>query len=172
MRQLTFKGYLYSQLQYQSGVETTSLYKMCEMSEKNARLKDVVSLCLMLYTQSSLREKLCNKYKYIDSACYMLYGLTDDNIADFLNTEKLSSYKKVYDNYLYMINRKTYEDYLKSVMLEKILEIKSQKGISNYSIYKNLSLNPGNINALLKNNDITKVSIDTAKRILEFVKAK
>ena len=40
MRELTFKGYLLSQLQELSEVKTTSLYTFSYIAENNARLKD------------------------------------------------------------------------------------------------------------------------------------
>lgn len=55
------------------------------------------------------------------------------------------------------------------MMYNKISEVKQAKCVSNYRIYKELNLNPGNVNAFLKNEDTSKVSVDTARKILAFV---
>ena len=54
-------------------------------------------------------------------------------------------------------------------MYRRISEVKQAKCVTNYRIYKELNLNPGNVNAFLKNEDISKVSLDTARKILTFV---
>ena len=54
-------------------------------------------------------------------------------------------------------------------MCVKISEVKEAKSVSNYRIYKEMNLNPGNVNAFLKNEDTSKVSLDTARKILAFV---
>ena len=50
-----------------------------------------------------------------------------------------------------------------------IVEVQSEKGITNYRIYKALNLNPGNVNAFLKCGDVSKVGVNTARKILGFV---
>ena len=54
-------------------------------------------------------------------------------------------------------------------MFLRITETVKLKSITNYRIYTTLNLNPGNANAFLKNGDISKVSLDTTRRILQFV---
>ena len=55
------------------------------------------------------------------------------------------------------------------MMQKRIIEVQEEKGITNYNIYKTLNLNPGNVNAFLKNGDTGKVGLDTVRRILTFV---
>ena len=55
------------------------------------------------------------------------------------------------------------------MMYKRISEVKQAKCVTNYRIYKELNLNPGNVNAFLKNEDTSKVSVDTARKILAFV---
>ena len=49
------------------------------------------------------------------------------------------------------------------------IEVKEVKCVTDYCIYKQLELNPGNVNAFLKNGDVSKVSLDTVRKILSFV---
>lgn len=169
MRELTFKGYLLSQLKELSGVNGTSIYTFSQLARNNARLKDVLSLYLVMYTEENLRSKLLKKFDYLNSSCEKLKGLDDDNVGTYLQNDSLSEYRTVYNNFLYQRNRKEQEDRLKRMMYRKIAEVKQAKCVTNYRIYKELNLNPGNVNAFLKNEDTSKVSVDTARKILSFV---
>lgn len=66
-------------------------------------------------------------------------------------------------------NRKKNDDKIKSIMQKRIVEVQQEKGITNYRIYKALNLNPGNVNAFLKNGDTGKVGVDTVRRMLAYV---
>ena len=169
MRALTFKGYLLSQLQQLSGFDSTSLYAFSRMAFNNARLKDVLSLYLVLYTEDNLRDKLLKKYDFMNSSCNRLSGINEYNLDSYLNPDNSSAYKTVFENYLHQCNKKNNEDKLKLMMYEKISVVKENKKISNYKIYKTLNLNHGNINSFLKYGDTNKVSLDTVRRILAFV---
>lgn len=169
MRELTFKGYLLSQLQELSELKTTSMYSFSKSALNNARLRDVLVMYLVLYTDDNLKNKLLKKFSYLVSPCERLYGLTQDNVSVFLNCDNLSEYKTVYDNFVYQRDHKKQDDKIKLMMYSRICELKQLKEISNYRIYKELALNHGNINAFLKNGDVSKVGLDTVRKILEFV---
>lgn len=44
-----------------------------------------------------------------------------------------------------------------------------KSGVSNYRIYTDLKLNPGNLNAWLKHGDSSKVSLYTARKTLQYM---
>lgn len=169
MRELTFKGYLLSELQTLSGVKSTSLYTFSHMAEKNARLKDALCLYLVLFTEEKLLNRLVNKYSYLKAPCSKLSELNQTNIGSYLHRDDLSEYETIYKNYLYIRNQKAHDDKIKEMMYLRITETIKLKNITNYRIYTTLSLNPGNANAFLKNGDVSKVSLDTTRRILQFV---
>ena len=164
MRELTFKGYLLSQLKDLSEFDSTSLYAFSRFSESNLRLQNTLCLYLQLYTEADLKEKILRKFEYLQAPCDTLSGLSNLNLETFLLSDDLSEYKTVHD-------RKYKEDGIKALMHTKIVERQSQKGITNYRVYKALNLNPGNLNAYLKNCDTSKVSLDTVRNVLAFVNA-
>lgn len=169
MRELTFKGYLLSQLQELSGFNSTSLYAFSGLACNNARLKDTLSLYLVMYTEPDLRNKLLKKFEFLNLPCEELFGLNESNLDSYLEDDSLSEYSTVYNNFLYQRNRKEQEDKLKMMMYKRIIEVKEVKCVTNYRVYKQLKLNPGNVNAFLKNGDVSKISLDTARKILAFV---
>lgn len=164
MRELTFKSYLMRQMGELSGLKSSSLYRFAALSENNARLKDVLCLYLSLYVEGKLRNQLTKKYPYLSTTCKALVGKTLEQFD-----ESLSEYKTIYENYQNLVNKKINEDKIKLMLQKKIVEIQRKNGISNYAIYKNLKLNPGNVNAFLKNADLNKVSLITARNMLSYV---
>lgn len=58
---------------------------------------------------------------------------------------------------------------LKDAIRKKVLQMMQAGGCSNYRIYTDLKLNPGNVNSWLKNGDSSKVSYQNAKRIMYYV---
>lgn len=169
MREWTLKGYLLSQLQMFSDYDGVSLYAFSDMARSNARLQDALCMYLMLYVDDSLRNRLMKKYAYLQAPCQSLAGLTVDNVESFFDCDQFSEYQTVYSNYCYLRDRGEKEDKLKRIMYQKIAERQREKNLTNYRIYTQLRLNPGNINAFLKNGDVSKVSLDTTRQILAFV---
>ena len=169
MREWTLKGYLLSQLQMFSDYDGVSLYAFSDMARNDARLQDALCMYLMLYVDDSLRSRLMKKYAYLQAPCQSLAGLTVDNVESFFDCDQFSEYQTVYSNYCYLRDRGEKEDKLKRIMYQKIVERQREKNLTNYRIYTQLRLNPGNINAFLKNGDVSKVSLDTTRQILAFV---
>ena len=164
MRELTFKGYLQQQLCELSGLNSKSLYKFAKLSEANARLRDVLCLYLNYYVDEMLKNQLCRRFQYLSKGCRLLQGVSLEHIDD-----SLSEYRTIYENYLNKKNSKENEDKLKALMQKRIVAIQAEKGITNYRIYKALNLNPGNVNAFLKNGNTDKVGLDTARKMLVYV---
>ena len=169
MRKLSLKSYLEKQMIMLSGLNSKSLYRFSAMSENNARLKDTVVLHLMLFVKADLKRHLLNKYPYLLTGCEKLAGITPENAESFLEDDFLSEYNTIYENYQNVIHKQAHENEVKRAMYHKIQLLQREKGITNYAIYKSLKLNPGNANAFLKNGNVSKLSLDTVRRILEFV---
>lgn len=160
MRELTFKGYLQQQLCELSGCDSKSLYKFARLAEHNARLRDALCVYLHFYVSEKLKSQLRKRFDYLKP----LSALNPEQL-----TQSQSEYKTIYENYLNQKNTKRNNDKLKALMQKKIVEVQTEKGITNYRIYKALNLNPGNVNAFLKNADTSKVGLDTVRNILVFV---
>ncbi len=164
LRELTFRGYLQQQLCELSGCNSKSLYKFGGLAKNNARLRNVLCLYLSFYVQDKLKNQLCKKYSYLAKACKSLDGMEPEQLGD-----DLSEYQTIYNNYLAGKNHKAFEDKIKTLMQKRIVEVQAEKSITNYRIYKVLKLNPGNVNAFLKHGDVTKMGLNTVRRILAFV---
>ena len=162
MRQQHFINYLKDYLQDVSGLPTANIHKLADASKKNIRIRD----CLILYCALSNTQRILNKFtnnKYSDVLNKLdEYNFLSDDFSDF-------EFKKIYTSYQHKIKVIEYSDITKEKAHENIIRIMSEKGITNYRVYKDLKLNPGNINDYLTNNNVKKVSLDTVKRIYNYV---
>lgn len=59
-------------------------------------------------------------------------------------------YAGIYDAYKEETGEFQKEDEFKAKIRKRILELQKEKSISNYRIYTDLGLNPGNVNSFLK----------------------
>ena len=160
MRELTFKGYLQKQLCVLSDCNSKSLYKFARLADNNARLRDALCVYLHFYVSKKLKSQLRKRFDYLKP----LSTLNPEQL-----TQSQSEYRTIYENYLNKKNAKQNDDKLKAMMQKRIVEVQAEKGITNYRIYKALDLNPGNVNAFLKYGDVSKVGLNTARKMLGFV---
>jgi len=82
-----------------------------------------------------------------------------------------AEYRKVYKSYLSVRDKKKNENQTKALMRGKILRLQNEAGVSDYRIYKDLNLNQGNLHAYLKHGDCSKVSLDTARKTVDYLES-
>ena len=175
MRELTFRGFLTQYVKRLSAQETNSLYKLAaEASKSNARLREP----LLLYAvYSEKQDVLLQATK--DPAMYETYQVIvsryDANaMTALLETSSPAlptEYHKVWRSYLSQKNRYKADNHTKELMRQKVKRLQEKYGVTNYRIYTDLELNPGNLIIWLKHGDGDKVSLETARRALRYVEA-
>ena len=79
-----------------------------------------------------------------------------------------AEYHKVWRSYQSRKNRGQADEHTKELMRQKVKRLQ-EKSVTNYRIYTDLKLNPGNLNAWLKHGDGDKVSLETARRAIRYV---
>ena len=162
MRKLSFNSYLEQYLKDISGDVSLSVSKLVKKAKKNYRILDPLILyCALTDKRELFNKRSKNKHKeLIDS-------LTVDNFL----SDKYQNYNfsKIWDSYQHRVNVMDYNNVIKSRIRINILKTMQEKGITNYRVYTDLKLNPGNINAFLTNNDTSKASLDLVKRIYNYV---
>ena len=162
MRKLSFNSYLEQYLKDISGDVSLSVSKLVKKAKKNYRIVDPLILyCAFTDRRELFNKRSKNKYKeLIDS-------LTIDN---FLSDEYQNyNFSKIWDSYQHRVNVMDYNNVIKSRIRLNIIKTMQKKGITNYRVYTDLKLNPGNINAFLTNADTSKASLDLVKRIFNYV---
>lgn len=175
MRELTFRGFLTQYVKRLSAQETNSLYKLAaEASGSNPRLREP----LVLYAVYSEKQNVLLQVTK-DPAMYESFDLVvsrydADTLTVLLESESPAlptGYHKVWRSYLSQKNRPQTDNYTKELMRQKVKRLQEKYGVTNYRIYTDLKLNPGNLNAWLKHGDSDKVSLETARRTLRYVES-
>ena len=176
MRELTFRGFLTQYVRQLSKADTNSIFKLVrEATGDNPRLKAPL-LLYALYTgkQDILLRATRNTHLYEDFSNLL------NSFDTAVMTRHLESrspllpeeYHKVWKSYLSLKNKGTADDHTKELMRQKVLCLQAQKGVTNYRIYTDLKLNPGNLNAWLKHGYSDKVSLETARNTLRYMETR
>ncbi len=80
-------------------------------------------------------------------------------------------YRKVWSSYLSVSGKGDRDRRVKALLREKIKQAKQKKGVSTYRICQDIGLNNSNINSWLKNGCDDKVSLDTARRVYDYLQS-
>ena len=176
MRAPSFKWFLKKNVKELSYCGSSGVVRLArEAADGNPRLRAPLFLYACFYgaerelvTASSSNEALFAEYSRLSD----LFGGDTQKLLDALKSgdgPMDAEYFKVYASYAAERATPERENRLKILMRDRAVELKEEKRISGYKIYKTLGLNPGNANAYLKHGDASKVSLATARRILDFV---
>ena len=171
MRNLTFKGLLEKYIKGLSYAGTVDIRKLTsEVMSGNYRLRAPLLLYAVTHGKTDLLKSCLLKEEAPEGLLTMLTHLEGSNLEELLEDGTLpEEYRKVWNSFKVRKNQPETEDALKAAMRNKILHLQKTKNCSNYRLYKDLNLNPGNINSWLKNGDGSKVSYHTAERIITYV---
>ena len=170
MRTLTFEGFLREYVKKLSEANTQNMEILAkEAANGNYRLQAP----LVLYALTSGKENLLlsqlrkeNAYDIIK----MLNALSDKELEQELEKGAVpDEYQKAWNSYQVARDEPRRENDLKNAMRNKIISLQQEKKCTNYRIYTDLQLNPGNINSWLKNGDSRKVSYDSAERVMRYL---
>lgn len=171
---LTFKGFLREYCRRLSGLETDNLKKLCEAANgSTSRVAE--PLFLFALEQGKLPYLLeVAKGTWMESG-YSTLAERTEGCADaetFLRQPGLPArYVKVWNAYLMERDSIEKDRRITALMRVKTLEALKAEGRTPYRVCKDLNLNMGNVYAYLRKGDVTKVSRNTARRILEYAQA-
>ena len=174
MRKLTFEGFLKQYVAELSGIQTASIHKLADCLQDTPRLKEPLYLyalafdkvdLLLRYTVNSAvaaeYEQLSNRY----SLTQMLLLLENQSL------ELPEGYLKVWRSYCSVRDAVLADNDTKELIHRRVVELQQKKKLTNYRLYTDLKLNPGNVNAWLKHNDSSKMSLDCARQIYKYAKS-
>ena len=120
MRKLTFEGFLKQYVAELSGVQTASIHKLADRMTENPRLKEP----LFLY---ALAQMLL--------------------LLEKQSPELPEGYWKVWRSYCSVRDAVLADNDTKELIHRRVLELQEKKKLTNYRLYTDLKLNPGNVNA-------------------------
>jgi hypothetical protein len=170
MKPLTFGGFLKQYVRELSGQDTLSICRLAaEAGHENPRLREPLELYAVFYGKADMLLRAA-KGSWLN---HNILHYSPEELSALLagKTSQLpENYKKVYRSYLSVSSKKQSDDHTKALLQKRIRDLQKENHISNYRLYRELNLNPGNANAYLKHGDPGKVSLETARKLLEVAK--
>ena len=171
MRTLTFKGYLAKYVRSLSGRNTLNIRALAKDAVgEDPRLLMPLLLYAVVHGKTDLLRMSLAENDCREEVLKLLDDLETSGPEEAFKSGFLSEeYEKIMNSYKVESERPKNNDQLKDAMRSKILQMQRSKNCSNYRIYTDLRLNPGNINDWLKNGDSRKVSYRTAAEIVSYL---
>lgn len=171
MRTLTFKGFLAQYVKKLSNTNSLDLQKLAaEAVHENYRLQAPLVLYAVVHEKRDLLNDFLQEKNSMKEMLGTLSLLSADSVEQQLRSGNLpEAYQKVWNSFLVARDAPKRDEALKAAMRKKVLRLQKEKKCSNYRVYTDLKLNPGNINSWLKTGDCTKVSYHTAERVVNYV---
>ena len=174
MRKLTFEGFLKKYVAELAGVQTASVHKLADCMTENPRLKEPLFLYALTFDKVNLllrytaNSTVVAEYEQLSN----LYSLEQMLLLlEKQSSELPESYLKVWRSYCSVRDAALADNDTKELIHRRVLELQQKKKLTNYRLYKDLKLNPGNVNAWLKHNDSSKMSLDCARQIYKYAKS-
>lgn len=173
MRELTFKGFLTQYVKQLSEQKTNSLYRLAaEAGGRNPRLREPLLLYAVYTQKEAVLLRAAKEPNLRAEYSRLVSQYSADTITELLSQESAllpAEYHKVWRSYQSCKHTGQAEEHTKELMRQKVRRLQEEKGVSTYRIYTDLKLNPGNVNAWLKHGNGKKVSLQTARRTLNYL---
>ena len=174
MRKLTFEVFLKQYVAELSGMQTASIHKLADCLQENPRLKEPLYLYALAFDKVNLLLRYTESKEYLAEyeRLFSTYSLEQTLVLLQNQSAELSeSYLKVWRSYCAVRDAALADNDTKELIHRRVVEIQQKKHLTNYRIYVDLKLNPGNVNAWLKHNDSSKMSLDCARQIYKYAKS-
>jgi len=178
MRELTFKGFLRQYVKELSYCGVNDIRVLAnEVPEGSYRLVEpLVLFALSIRKDNYLRR--VSEDSFLITEAFRFEGMNFDDVKSLLENELKSeagvvpfNYVKSYQSYVFFRDKQKSQNHSKMLMRDRINKLKEQKNVSVYRIYTDLGLNHGCVHAYIKNENVKGIGLNTAKQILEYLKA-
>jgi len=172
MRKLTFHRYLERYVYSLSEGKTASISKLAKEVPSNHRLREPLFLYSMSVGKVELLLKASSECPAYSSYKNLANRFDWDNLLIALEKNDLSlgeEYRKTYNSYVRKRDSHCVDQDTKALMHKRIRQLQKNKCVSNYRLYADLDMNPGNVNAFLKNCELKRLSINAVERILVYL---
>lgn len=175
MRRLTFAGYLGSYVRFLGGQETLALSRLAALTRSEPRLVEPLLLWAAKTGRAGrLSELLEDRERLLGELETLVSMEQAGRLEPALATEDprlRPEYSKVWRSYVARRDAPVRDAELKLEARKRVLALEKAKGVTRYRMAKDLGLNPGNLHAFLAQGDPSKVSLDRALGLVEYLEA-
>ena len=174
VRKLSFKSFLQRTLRELSAEDHTAPHQLAKELPENPRLLQSLCLYVALAYDEQQKVNFFRRFPAVaqESSRWPFLVLSGSELERVLEAEQNpeNEYKKLWCSYVSVRDQQQADDHTKMLMHKRVRELQAQKQVSNYRIYHDLNLNPGNLNAWLTHQDCSKVSLTTARKTLDYLR--
>ena len=172
MRKLTLKGYLEENVRSLSLGDTMSIFKLVQEIPNNHRIREPLFLYALSCGKIDILLRAAKDNVLQSQYLSLSQSYSWSKMLSALESRDASldnNFHKTYRSYLSKSNMAKTNNDTKVLMYKKIRRLQTSENISNYRIYTDLKLNPGNANAFLKNGDLKKINMDTVRKMVGYL---
>lgn len=175
MRRLTFAGYLKSYVPYLADSESLALPRIWECTAKHPRATEPLLLLAAVTGRSSALAAQVSPKPTLAAELVLLAELTETGqlesaLAD-ADPRLRPEYFKAWRSYVVRRDAHLRDADLKQLARQRALELEAKRSVTRYRVAKDLGLNPGNLHAFLSQGNVTKLSLDHAYELVEYLEA-
>lgn len=174
MRKLSLKTFLRRTLEALSERGQSAPYKLVRELEQNPRLLQPLCLYVAAAYDKAQQAKLLRlspqmAQEFRSSPFLSCSGTALEQALEQL-TDSENGYYKLWRSYVSLRDRQKADDHTKLLIHRAVRALQAEKRVSNYRLYTDLHLNPGNLNDWLTHQNCSKVSLDTARKALQYLR--
>lgn len=175
MRQLTFAGYLKSLVPALAGVDTLAVRRLAQESHGKPR---VAAPLVLMAVVTGRAEELARHLSDQPQLLAELRVLQDLANGDQLEVALASDttglreeYMKTWRSFVARRDAGARDERLKRVARERVLALETTRRVTRYRMAKDLGLNPGNLHAFLTQGNVSKLSLQHAYDLVDYLEA-
>lgn len=175
MRKLTFAGYLRSYVPYLAGTRSLSMSRLATLSRKSPRVVEPLLLLAAVTDRADelarcleSRPKLLQELRLLDS---LARAGALETALEGEDPRLRPEFTKAWRSYVARRDAPLRDERLKRLARERALELEATKSVTRYRVAKDLGLNTGNLHAFLTQGNVSKMSLDNAHRLVEYLRA-
>ncbi len=173
MRELTFRGFLSGYVRSLSLCDSSSLYRLAKETEnENPRLLEPLFLHAMLEGKADVLLKASKNCSFFDEYEQMTEHYSSETLIVALKNNDSAvpeNYCKVWRSYQSVVTRPQRDARVKELIRKKVLILQEEKGVTTYRISKDNGFNNANVSAWLKTGESAKLSLNSARDILDYL---
>jgi hypothetical protein len=174
MRELTFNGYLESYVPYLAGEDTLALPRLVELLPKEPRLAAPLLLWAAVSGRADRLGRLLRDDRLKQELEVLVSLQSKSQLETALAAESPSlrpEYSKAWRSYVTRRDAAKRDAGLKLEVRKQALALLQEKDVSRYRVARDLDLNDGNLFAFLTQGNTSKLSLERAFGVLDYLKA-
>lgn len=175
MRQLTWAGYLKTYVPYLADTHSQAMSRLAEQARTRPRATEP----LLLLAVTTGRTEELSRYMRDQPGLLAELRLLDELAREAQLESTLAredsrlraEYTKVWRSFVVRRDAASRDAHLKQVARDRVLAVEPSRKVTRYRMAKDLGLNPGNLHAFLSQGNLSKLSLDRAYQLVDYLEA-